>query len=356
MTDDADELEPVGDDFWAPDDDGATDGDADSVVLGQRVEDSTDTESRPPVDDTGDGTEDDDLGDADLDHDVDDEDAEIEDLTAASPVEEHEEDDADACAHAGEAADDDEDLGDDEVEEPAPAFRLDPVSRWLLGVSFGLIVVLLVTTGAMLYYLTTLNHAPRTAIEREVVVWETAVVERPGDAQAWGQLAYAYAAAERWGDALDTVDRGIKTTDQKALVVVEADILRFAGRYTEARAAYDRAETEIKNLVARVKEEQQKKGVYVEQTDQSLTGVFYGRALTRYELGDLDGAIEDVKKAIALAPEQASMSVTLGEYYLEAGEKQKAREMFTAALKYIPDYQEALDGLQRAGGADNSGQ
>jgi predicted TPR repeat methyltransferase len=54
--------------------------------------------------------------------------------------------------------------------------------------------------------------------------------------------------------------------------------------------------------------------------------------------------------AVDVAPDQAYMSVALGDYRLKAGDRVGAAAAYKAALKYVPDYKEALDGLKKAEG------
>ncbi len=56
----------------------------------------------------------------------------------------------------------------------------------------------------------------------------------------------------------------------------------------------------------------------------------------KYRLGDLEGAIEYLKKAYSITPD-AEIAAHLVEVYVKLGEKEKAREVLTDALKIAPD-------------------
>lgn len=235
-----------------------------------------------------------------------------------------------------------------EAADQSPAQRPhDPLVNVLLIGTMSLIVVLLGTTAALFFWLSALNKAPRTLAERDVVAWETAVREKPSDANSWASLSYAYAAAGRYDDALDTIRKGEKVTDQPSMVLIEADVLRAAGRFKEAVGKYNSAEKAIAETERQLDAKRRKAGVSVKIEDGALVRVFLGRGLAEYELGDLDAAIKDLEKAVAEQPEQASTLVTLGDYYVEKGEKAKAEKVYRDALTYVPDYKEALDGLKR---------
>ncbi len=225
----------------------------------------------------------------------------------------------------------------------------DPLVNVLLIVALSLVVTLIATTGALYVYLGTLNKAPRTMTERDVAVSETLIAERPNDVSSWAAVAYAYARAGRYDDALDAVSRGAKLDNGEAMAVVKADVLRSAGRLKEAVAAYDFAEEQTKKLRERIRIEQAKVGINRDILDDgALFQVFWGRALAREALGDTKGAIKDYVLASEENPRQSTLWVSLGDLYLKSDETSRAVEAYRSALTYTPDLPEALDGLKRA--------
>lgn len=231
-----------------------------------------------------------------------------------------------------------------------PRLQLDEISRVLLRIALMLITVILATTLALLVYLSTLNRTPRTALERDVAQWETAVKERADDPAGWTRLAYAYAEAGRTDDALDAVRRGEKATGKATLRLVRADVLRTAGRYREALAAYTDAETAIKAAERQADERRKKVEVFVPIDRSSLGTVYFGRGLCRKELGDLNAARADLQRAAEVLPDQTNILVALGDVQAELGEKEKAREAYEAALRFVPDDESARRGLSRLRG------
>lgn len=236
--------------------------------------------------------------------------------------------------------------GDGDESPVAPARPSDPYVSWMLRIALSLIIVLLATTGALVYYLNTLNRAPRTSVERDVTTWETAVAETPRDANAWARLAYSYASAGRTDDALQAASEGKRRTKEPVFALVRADVLRTGGRYAEAKTAYDEAEKAVKDAVAEVKREREKLRIKFEIPDESLGRVYMGRALVQHELGEDEAAIKDLEEALKLEPQQSAMWVLLGDYSREVGDTKRAKKAYENALKYIPDYAEALAGLE----------
>lgn len=227
---------------------------------------------------------------------------------------------------------------------------LDPVSRLMVRLVLLMIIVVLSTTGAMLYFLSSLNKAPRTVVERDLSAWEVAVNERPEDIQAWRELAYAYARAGRMDDALETVREAGKVTGKDVFTSAEADLLRASGRYAEAVAAYDRAE---KDLLVSYEEalDRRQRGQLKGFPDKTALGtVYHGRGVAKRELGDAAGALADFQQAVEAIPNQVILLTDLGDAYRLTGNGTKAREAFQQALRFAPDHQPALEGLRALGG------
>lgn len=244
------------------------------------------------------------------------------------------------------SVEEDETFAVDEVPAPVVA-RRDPVTAGLLVVALVLIVALLVTSAAVYVYLTTLNRTPRTTVERDISSGEAATSERPEDVAAWSELAYAYARAGRTDDALGAVERGEKAQNGESLSIVRADVLRYSGQHKEAVRAYNTAEKLVVKMFERQKTENAKIGVSADLTDDSLGRVYWGRALSKEQSGDLKGAVADLEKSVAEQPTQASVWAKLGDLYAQLEQPDKAREAYQSALKYIPDMPDALEGLER---------
>jgi len=231
--------------------------------------------------------------------------------------------------------------------QPAPT-TLDPVSRWLLGVAFALVVVLLVTGASVVMYVLGLRSAPRSNTEYVVSTNQAAVAANPGDAGAWAKLAYAYAAEKRFQVALSTARQGRSASGDDSLLLVEADVLRESGDNTAARNAYDRALTAMQASVAATKQKLQAEQIYVPLGgDSTLAPIYYGRALSEHALGDLTSALSDLHQATTLAPDEANLWVTLGDYEAEAGETAQAKAAYRSALKLVPGMPEARSGLDK---------
>ena len=241
-----------------------------------------------------------------------------------------------------------EDVG--ELSSAPRTSSLEPVSGWMLRVALLLIVVLLVTTGSLVLFLLSLHKAPRTVAERNLSAAESAVRDHPGDAAGWSSLVYAYSQVKRYDDAIATAEKGRAVTKADVLLLAEADAMRSAGRFKDAVAEYNLADKAIGAAQADATAARKKKGIFIPLKDTTLTPVYYGRAISLHALGEVKPAIADLEKAVALAPEQAFLFISLGDYYAETGAKAKAEAAYRNALRYVPDYPEAIAGLKRLAG------
>jgi tetratricopeptide (TPR) repeat protein len=241
----------------------------------------------------------------------------------------------------------------EDVDAPVAPTPRDPIVTGMLIFALSLVIALVATTGALYFYLATLNKAPRTLAERDISVSELKVAEEPKSVAAWVELAYAYAKAGRVEDALEAVKRGERTDNAELMAVVKADVLRFSGRLEEAVQQYDRAETATAKLIERYRMERAKKGVTSEEIDQgAFLQVYWGRGLANMQLGRTDAAIADLELAVEENPRQASIWVSLGDLYAEKNDVQKAEESYREALRYAPELPEAVAGLKRIGGGE----
>lgn len=270
-------------------------------------------------------------------------------LPAENPVDMYVDAESPIDCAADDSAVDDIDPGDT-PDDAVAGQTADPVASILLRVALALIITALATTAVMLFVVKGRQDAPRTAAERDVATWEAAVLQTPNSGINWAKLSYAYSSAGRYSEAVKAAVRGREVTGDASLYLPEADALRAARRYREAITAYDNAEKALTESLANAKMELQSKDIYVQLGDESEALVYYGRGVSEERLDELDAAIKDLRKAVEIAPDAAYMSVELGDVLLEAGDRAGARTAFRSALKYVPDYAEALAGLKKAEG------
>ncbi|MDZ4168894.1 MAG: hypothetical protein U1E26_04460 [Coriobacteriia bacterium] len=225
----------------------------------------------------------------------------------------------------------------------------DPLVHALLVFAMALVVTLVATTGVLYFYLSSLNKAPRTMAERDVATAESVVAEDRTSATAWARLAYAYAGADRYEEALEALERAKTADDADALVVVKADVLRLSGRSREAVTEYDRALTEALKIRERIRVERSKVGITGDIGDDGLLLVYWGRGLAKKDIGEINGAIADLELASKENSRQVDIWVELGDLYAEKGDAVQAEQAYRAALMFVPDFAGAIQGLRDLG-------
>lgn len=91
-------------------------------------------------------------------------------------------------------------------------------------------------------------------------------------------------------------------------------------------------------------------GGVIQQAPNFAEG-WHQRGRQRYRLGDIDGAIADLKFALGLEPRHFDALAALGQCYLAQAEPEQALAAFEAALElhpYLPIAAERADDLRRA--------
>lgn len=238
-------------------------------------------------------------------------------------------------------------LADDEPQQASATG--DPIVRRLTGIMLLVLIVFLTAALSLVLYVLSMRDAPRTAVEREMATDEAAVREQPAGVDNWARLALSYAHAERWDDALATIDRGRQVKKAAILDLTEADILRLKGD-PRMMAAYDRAlasaQAEYASDLQTLKE---KKGVGVKLPDDLVFEAMAGRARALAIAGRTAEAIDQARAALASDPSDADLHVALAGWYAKAGRTKDAANEYRAALSYVPDLKAALDGLKKLG-------
>ncbi|MFA5844960.1 MAG: tetratricopeptide repeat protein [Coriobacteriia bacterium] len=220
---------------------------------------------------------------------------------------------------------------------------------WLLRVALMLLVVFLASGISLVLYTLSMRGAPRTGLERAVTMDEVAVKENPKDMQNWARLALAYNQSGRFNDAMRALDQAREIEHSPVIDLTEADILRIAKRYDEALRAYNALEKFTNSEYDRYVKERKRRGIIVTGQNEVLYLCLYGRGQVYDALDDNDRAIADFRKAAGIMPTDAEVWVEFAKLLVKDGRDKEAADAYRQALRYIPDYKPALDGLKRLG-------
>jgi len=227
----------------------------------------------------------------------------------------------------------------------------DSIGRALMIFALLLLIAVVGVGAGMVLYLRDGFELPRSASERDIASYTVAVRENPDDQANHIKLAYAYAQGGRTDLAMESIALARQIEDNAAVDVAEGDALRMNGDYGEALAAYRIAETRAEETYAEAVTDMEKRGVAFPIDKTVLVRATHGQALVLWEIDRPEDALAAIGKALDNAPDDASLYVLLGKYSFESGDVVGAEEAYLAALRFVPDYPAAIEGLRELEGA-----
>ncbi|GAB4276325.1 MAG: hypothetical protein Kow0056_06640 [Coriobacteriia bacterium] len=228
----------------------------------------------------------------------------------------------------------------------------DTATRVLVALVFVTVVAILFMVIYILYAGLLKPHAPRTAAEREVAVYERLVQEEPGNAEYQAQYVAALVKAgqlDRAQAALEDAKKLFEDAVPAALMVEEARLLDAQG---DSDAALGLAKDALD--AAQEEREEREKELAERGTEMKVEApAVTSAALLAAEILEREGEWEDVVEYYGIVlqedPTAADVLVARGNAYEELGRIEEARADYQAALTYIPDYAPALEALKALG-------
>lgn len=211
-------------------------------------------------------------------------------------------------------------------------------SRWLdraLWIVGALLLIVVVGFGVF-YYRDRYVHANEPLVERQMSHLEEMVRQNPADPDL-------RVAAARWYLEKGLVDRAIQQ-GQEALKLDEdhLDALILLGRAYMARGDDEQAIAQFARVVELNKDNQFAK------IDPRMNGVYYNLGTLHLQRKEYDSAIEALKAALEVDRTDADARYALALAYQAQGDHQAAVEELNEALRYVPDFAEAYDGLRES--------
>ena len=233
----------------------------------------------------------------------------------------------------------------------------DPVVGWLTLAIAGVVILWLVSMlSAILFGLLSPPVAPRTAAERDLMSLTATVQGGKANAQTYSQYVGTLISAGQLAKAQQSLDQALKITksDKSYLYARQAELLLARKDYQGAVTAADKAMAEAEKEFKAFQDEN------VKNNRKPLAGAVMPRSYADAALAKAEALVasEDHASAIKVfdlylkqAPADADILVMRAQAKVKVGDKEGAAADFNAALKYIPDYQPALDGLKQIGAA-----
>jgi hypothetical protein len=159
-----------------------------------------------------------------------------------------------------------------------------------------------------------------------------------------GQLSQAQQALN---EALATAktDRSYLIAQQAQLALAQKD---YAGTVTAANKAMSQAQAELKAFEDNNVTNNRRRDAGAVLAD-SYTTAALAEAQAYIASSNAPAAIKALDLYLAQSPTDSDVLVQRGLLKVKTGDKTGAAADFRTALKYIPDYQPALDGLKQIG-------
>ncbi|MDR3687084.1 MAG: tetratricopeptide repeat protein [Coriobacteriia bacterium] len=238
-----------------------------------------------------------------------------------------------------------------------PGRNPDPVVRWLTLAIAGVVILWLVgILSAMMFGLLSPANAPRTSAERDLRVLAAETQSGKATTQTYAQYVSTLISAGELNKAQQALDEALATakTDRSFLYAQQADLALarkdYQGTVTAANTAMAEAEKELKAFMANnVKNNRAPTAGATVPT--SFADAALAKAQALYASKDYKGAIAAFDVYLKQSPTDSDILVERAQIKLLVGDKAGAAADYRAALKYIPDYQPALDGLKQIGAA-----
>jgi tetratricopeptide (TPR) repeat protein len=229
----------------------------------------------------------------------------------------------------------------------------DPVARWLLLAVIGVIVLWVAGMfSAVLFGVLAPPKAPRTAAERDLVLLRQQVQSGTANTRTWAQYIDVLVTAGQLSKARESIglalpqakaDKSFILAEQARLYLVEKD---YPDAVHSADEAVAQAEAEYQAQAKANAARQITAGAQL-PSSWDLALLTKARALT--SSGDNANAVKAYNSYLEKNKTDADIIVRRGDAKAALGDTAGAGTDYRTALKFIPDFKPALDGLDRIG-------
>jgi tetratricopeptide (TPR) repeat protein len=220
--------------------------------------------------------------------------------------------------------------------------------------SIGLVILFLATVAGALVTGLLAPSGPRTLAEKELAVSGEAVRQgstAPGD---WGRYVAALVDAGQYGRARSVLQDARGSIDDSGTAEIPLGEARLAAAQGQHESAVEHAEEAMEVLDADLEVRLASGGLIADRARISgqHNNYWVAALIAAYSYGELESWEEAVEKFdlyIDRNPGAADVLVDRGHAKAELGDTAGAEADFRAALRFIPDSEEALEGLEQIG-------
>lgn len=201
------------------------------------------------------------------------------------------------------------------------------VPGWLALLVLVLLLAVVGLGGFIVRGLVTGEH-PRNPQDSAVLTARAAAAKQPGNVDALRELAFAYQQAKRYDQALSTYDRVLKLAPKDSASLYNKGVIYLALNVD------DKAEETLWDVL-----------------ENEPTHVLAAKALGDYyaSKGQYRSVLVAVRPVVKAKPDMADLQYLMGLAYEHTGHPAWAKARYKLALRYVPDYKQARDGLARLG-------
>ena len=240
--------------------------------------------------------------------------------------------------------------------QTAPHRRVDDpvIARLKLAIIVVIVTWLAGILSAVMFGTFNLAHPPRTSTENEIEQFAGVVQSGKAGSQTYARYVDTLVRAGQLSKAQQALDKAIKVakTDKSYLYAQQARLSFAQKDYKGAVAAADKAMAEAKKELkafkaANVAANRNPNAAAVMPDSFSTAALAKADALVQSK--DYANAIKAYDSYVKVRPVDSDVLVQRASVKVRIGDKKGAEADYRVALKYIPDYKPALDGLKQIG-------
>lgn len=237
-------------------------------------------------------------------------------------------------------------------EEAPPRLTDDPVVRRILRLAVGLVILFLATVVSALFFGLLNPSSPRTATERALNVYESAVEAGNANPAVYAAYTRALTEAGQYNRAQEVLNASQDATGTaKATLQVEQARLDLArDDYEDAIKSADVAIMQFAADRKKLEEVYKERGMPTPEdrpVEHRYALIIKAEAFAK--LDRADDAIKVYSEYLKIWPVDSDVLTLRGDLYADTGDKGSAEKDYRAALQFVPDYEPALEGLDKIG-------
>jgi tetratricopeptide (TPR) repeat protein len=216
------------------------------------------------------------------------------------------------------------------------------------------ILALVALLSALVFGFFNVKETPRTQVERDITYYSGLIEAGDATTEVVASYVDALRRAGQRSRAQETLDKALESakSGRSFLLAEQARLYLADKRYKDVVEVADQAMTEADaelKAFMKANEEANRKATAGARMPTSYSTAALAKASALVAQEDYAGAIEAYDAHLEISPIDSDILCLRAQAKVETGDAEGAAEDFRAALKYIPDYQPALDGLEQIG-------